>query len=317
MTTPRPTRLLRLADELRESGFPPGADATAFDLVVEETDQALRPPIHERRVPSSGAVVNPTSDSAAWSDLTGLTIIRTPVVGQSLRDARRFADGLSSWLLRRRGGDHEWLMFDRPAGSERDLVVLAHALGATLVQRHPSGTVRIVGHFGVLRTEGFDWHFEPPVDLLLAAVVDPDAAHRAVTKALLEFAVHDLGARGIGGLLILCASPIPGTAGEERMAAPPALRVDTPFHLAPLRHALSQIDGASVFDHSGMLRQLGIRLVPSRDAEDRVDAFGGTRHTAARLYSYDDPAAVVIAISEDGPVTVFREGKVIGASPEA
>ena len=314
MTTPLSTRLSRLADELSESGLPRGSDPTAFDLVVEEADQALRPPIHERRAPSSGSILNPTSDSARWSDVTGLTIIRTAVVGQSLREARRFADGLSSWLLRGRGGENEWLMFDRPAGSERDLVVLAYALDTTLVQRHPSGTVRIVGAFGVLRTEGFDWQFEPPVDVLLEAVADRKAAHRAATKALLEFAVHDLGARGIGGLLVLCANPIEGSAAEERLTPPPALRIGTPFHLAPLRHALSQIDGAAVFDHDGTLRQLGIRLVPSLAAEDRVDPIGGTRHTSARRYSYDDPAAVVIVISEDGPVTVFREGKIIGSS---
>jgi hypothetical protein len=94
-------------------------------------------------------------------------------------------------------------MFDRPAGSERDLVVLSAALGAAIVQRHPSGTVRLVGAFGVLRTEGFRWHHEPPVDALLNEVADPELTGSDVTKALLEFAVHDLGARGIGALLIL------------------------------------------------------------------------------------------------------------------
>jgi DNA integrity scanning protein DisA with diadenylate cyclase activity len=232
-------------------------------------------------------------------------------MGQSLGDARRFADGLSSWLLRRSAGDHEWLLFDRPAGSERDLVVLAGALGATLVQRHPSGRVRIVGAFGVLRTEGFDWHREHPVDALLEIVADPDEPHRVVLKSLLEFAVHDLGARGVGAILILCGGPITRSFAEERLSPPPPLRVGTPFHLAPLRHAISQVDGAAVFDHSGTLRQLGVRLIPSADAEDRVEPIGGMRHISARRYSYDEPAAVVVAVSEDGPVTVFRKGRVI------
>ena len=67
---------------------------------------------------------------------------------------RRFADGLSSWLVRRLDGPDELAVFDRPAGSERDLVVLAEAMGATLVQRHPAGSVRAVGAFGVLRWDG-------------------------------------------------------------------------------------------------------------------------------------------------------------------
>jgi DNA integrity scanning protein DisA with diadenylate cyclase activity len=41
---------------------------------------------------------------------------------------------------------------------------------------------------------------------------------------------------------------------------------------------------------------------------------GGTRHTSARRFSHDDPAAVVIVVSEDGPVTVLRGGDLIGRS---
>jgi DNA integrity scanning protein DisA with diadenylate cyclase activity len=309
------SRVARLADELVESGLPRSGEPWVFDLVVEEADRALRPPLHERRIPSSGSIVSPTTDSSTWAAVTGLTIIRAPVMGGSLADARLFADGLSSWLVRRPGDVKELLMFDRPAGSERDLVVLSTALGAVIVQRHPSGTVRLVGAFGVLRTEGFRWHHEPPIDALLDLVVDSDLTGRDVTKALLEFAVHDLGARGIGALLILRSGVVQGRTIEERLPAPPALRVGTPFHLAPLRHALSQIDGAAVFDRGGTLCQLGIRLVPSLDAEDRVDPLGGTRHTSARRYSYDDPSALIVVVSEDGPVTVFREGKVLGRSP--
>jgi hypothetical protein len=209
------------------------------------------------------------------------------------------------------------MVFDRPAGSERDLVVLAHALGATLVQRHPSGAVRVVGTFGVLRWAGFTWHLEPPV----ASWIDPwtscpTVRQLDVLQALLEFAVHDLGANGIGALLVFRTVHEPGPTVEERYPTPPALRIDQPFHLAPLRHALAQVDGAAVFDVNGVLRQLGVRLVPSSEAEATVDAYKGTRHTSGRRYSYDDPQAVVIAVSEDGPVTVARNGVVLGRSPD-
>ena len=73
-----------------------------------------------------------------------LEITRGPV-DQPLSAARRFADGLSSWLVRRTDGTNEWMVFDRPAGSERDLVVLASVLDATIIQRHPAGSVRVVG----------------------------------------------------------------------------------------------------------------------------------------------------------------------------
>ena len=63
-----------------------------------------------------------------------------------------------------------------------------------------------------------------------------------------------------------------------------------------------------------MLRRLGVRLVPSHTAEETVEAFGGTRHTSGRRYSRDDPFAIVIAVSEDGPVSVLRNGEVLGGS---
>jgi hypothetical protein len=83
-----------------------------------------------------------------------------------------------------------------------------------------------------------------------------------------------------------------------------------------LRHALAQVDGAAVFDADGVLRQLGVRLVPSATAEEGVDAFGGTRHTSGRRYSFDDPSATVVAVSADGPVSVLRNGAVLGRSPD-
>jgi hypothetical protein len=95
---------------------------------------------------------------------------------------------------------------------------------------------------------------------------------------------------------------------------PPTLQVRRASHLAPLRHALAQVVGAAIFDADGVLRRLGVRLVPSRAAEETVEALGGTRHTSGRRHSHDDPLATVIAVSEDGPVSVFRNGAVLGRS---
>jgi hypothetical protein len=72
-------------------------------------------------------------------------------------------------------------------------------------------------------------------------------------------------------------------AGSERLPTPPPLQIGTPAHLAPLRHALAQIDGAAIFDTDGVLRLL----------------------------------ATVIAVSEDGPVSVLRNGAVLGRSDKA
>lgn len=313
---PSAARIRRLAEELGEAGFDVDKEHGRRSVLLTEIDYALRPPAHERRLPSVGIIVDPRADPALWTTGTQLGVERRRVLPPSQDGARRFADGLSSWLLRRADADDEWAVFDRPAGSERDLVVVARAFAATVVQRHPAGTVRIVGDFGVLRWNGADWHHEPPisswVDTVTACAVHGD---RDVLETMLAFAVHDLGARGVGATLIYRPSNEPGPLVQERLPRPPPLDICRPFDLAPLRHALSQVDGAAVLDATGTLLLLGVRLVPSADAETSVDGFRGMRHTSARRYSYDDPSATVIVVSEDGPVTVLRNGRLIGTSP--
>jgi hypothetical protein len=313
MTDPEEGRLRRLAEELEESGLPLAGSEPLRAMLLEEVDFALRPTVHERRIPSSGTIVEPRSDQNTWGPGTELKIDCTPVLHQPLPASRRFVDGLSSWLLRRTGHQRDaWVLFDRPAGSERDLVVLADVLDTTIVQRHPTGAVRIVGSFGVLRWQGLAWHHEPPVATWVGTVTSGSfVGKQAVIEAMLRFAVHDLGSLGIGSLLIYRPEASPGPPVEDPLSPPLPLRICTPSHLAPLRQALSQIDGAAVFDAEGVLRQLGVRLVPSPTAQRVVNTMGGTRHTSGLRYSHDDPSATVIAVSEDGPVSVLREGQVV------
>lgn len=284
-------------------------------VILDELEYALRPPVHEQRVPSYGALIAPGTATWAWQEVTGLAIERRAVGPEVATASRTYADGISSWLLRWDAERDEGLIFDRPAGSERDLVVLAQALGATVVQRHPAGTVRVVGTEGVFRFDGLWWHHEP----LVASWIDTvgqgaDPRDLGVLETLLEFAVHDLGSRGVGAILVFRPDRDLPTSFEGRLPTPPPLRIGHPPDLAPLRHVLAQIDGATLFEGDGTLREIGVRLVPTTEAETDVEGYRGMRHTAGRRYSYDDPTATVIVVSEDGPVTVLRGGAVVAAS---
>ncbi|MGD9701751.1 MAG: diadenylate cyclase [Acidimicrobiia bacterium] len=315
--TPSPARLRRLVDELAEDGFVLDGTDEWRSLLLAELDYALRPTIHERRVPSYGAIISPTTDPSGWDAASQLTITHQALGETPRAAARLFADGLSSWLVRQPGLPNELVVFDRPAGSERDLVVLAEALGGTIVQRHPAGVVRFVGDFGVLRWDGLGWHHEPPLSSWIDSLsVCAHHGDQDVLETLLEFAVHDLGSRGIGAILVYrtedCEGPMPF---ELRLPTPPPLQISRPADLAPLRHVLAQVDGAAVFDRDGTLRQLGVRLIPSAEAESDVEGYRGMRHTSGRRYSFDDRTSTVIVVSEDGPVTVLRKGVLLGSSP--
>jgi hypothetical protein len=311
-----PARLRRLEAELLEEGLGVLEASPAPALVVDELDYALRPPVHEGRIPTYGSLVLPVSAPSTWEEPTTLSVSIRRVEERADDETRKYADGRASWTIRTEQGIDALAVFDRSAGSERDLVVISEVTGAVVVQRDRHKIVRLVGPFGVVRWDGLAWHLEPPVSSWSSdASCGLDDVRTATLDRLLEFAVHDLGSRGIGALLVFRPGERSARSFERRMPAPPPVRIDRPADLAPLHHVLTQIDGAAVFDGDGVLRDLGVLLVPSPAAEREVEPFRGTRHTAARRYSHDDPDAVVVVVSEDGPVTVWRGGELIGRSP--
>jgi Probable sensor domain DACNK len=109
-----PGRRRRLAEELEEAGMRLGESPARRDILLDEIDHAMRPVVHERRAASIGTILAPLSDPATWGPGTGLDITRIPAGQHPLSAVRRFADGLSSWVLRHIDGGNEWLLFDRP-----------------------------------------------------------------------------------------------------------------------------------------------------------------------------------------------------------
>ncbi|MFV0259541.1 MAG: diadenylate cyclase [Acidimicrobiales bacterium] len=308
-------QIRRLRDEIDEIDPLLLASLPDPDALLDELAYAIRPPVHERRVPSYGCIVRPRRDSAAWADETRIGVAHRRV--ESLPDdaVRRFADGITSFTVHGAEGVNDLVVFDRSVGSERDLTIVAEASGATVVQRHPSGVVRAAGAFGVLRLLGHDWHLEPPVSRWLdVSVCGEDPMTCEVMDQLLRFAVHDVGSRNVGATFVVSPDGRlqPGT--DRRWRRVPEFQITRPSDLAPLYHILGQLDGAAVFDQHGTLRELGARLVPSVEAETAVGPYRGTRHTSALRYSYDDPSAVLIVVSEDGPVSVLRGGRRLGHS---
>jgi hypothetical protein len=317
-TRPHPSkaRLRRLTEELNDEGLL-GEGREWPEALLVELDYALRPAVHEKRIPSFGAIFEPRIDAQAWREQTALTVSRRWRDELHEEDARRYADGLSSWMVRQADRRVEVVVFDRPTGSERDLVVLADATNGTLVQRHPMGQVRMVGEFGVLRWDGVGWHHEPPLKPWMRQVAGPGFHGDAMVLAkLMAFAVYDLGATGVGAVLVYRPSAECGPTPEVLLPPPPPYEIARPEDLGPLRHVLALVDGAAVFDGTGTLQELGVRLVPSAESEADVAPFRGMRHTSALRYSADDPSATLIVVSEDGPVSVIRNGELLARPVE-
>jgi DNA integrity scanning protein DisA with diadenylate cyclase activity len=130
-----------------------------------------------------------------------------------------------------------------------------------------------------------------------------------VTLHALELAVHWLSPSRIGATIVLFEDEIPWAALDTATATrAPALSIVNRRHFPALFAALLQRDLATIVDADGAVRKVGVGLRFSADADASVAADRGMRHRSAQRFTYDHPTATAIVVSEDGPVTVFREG---------
>ena len=316
-----PGRLQRLADELLDEGVPALDGAPDPVSALVELAYALRPQLHEGRVPTYGVLMPPVTPTFDREHRIGADTIDLIDVAQlDVQFARRFADGVTSFAVRSGDTITSIAGFGRNMADEYDLVGLQAQLGGLIIQRHPGGQVRVFGPHGVVRWNGITWHHDAPVDAWIErlATVTGDLPLDAV-RPLLRFAIHELGGRRIGATLIWRPTehPPPARGLEPLVHHAPRLRLDHVGEEAAIAQALSQTDGAAIFDEEPALVALGIRLGPSPQAEAAVPAMSGMRHTSAVRYSYDNPHAVLIVVSEDGPVTLMHAGRAIAAADPA
>ena len=311
-------RLRRLREELAEVGLDVDPESDWGALVLSELDYALRPRVHERRVPSVGSILEPTTPEECWELGTRLKVTRRPVESMPLSGARLFADGRGELA-----DPHDV----RPTTSGRSST--APPARSEISSCSPSRwgrpscsatrTVRCAwsASFGVLRWEGLTWHHEPPISQWIDAIAaGTEYQNREVLDTLLEFAVHDLGARGIGAILLYVPTGRGRLGLELRLPEPPALdvrRAQRPRSAA----ARPRADRRSRRDRRRR-RSCASSVsasFPARLPWPRSRGCAGCATRRAVGGASTTPAATVIVVSEDGPVTVLRGGEILGTSP--
>ena len=286
-------RLRRLAEELEEAGFSSTATSRSTTLVLEEVDHALRPPVYERRVPSMRGDPRTRRRPGTWEAGTELADLLGPIGEQPLPDARRFADGLSSWV-------------DPPRRRRRRVV-----------------RVRSPGRLGA-RPRGAERRRSAPPraapphrrrahrrcrSACCAGTASPGDSSRRCRRGSSNVTRRGR-ARGPGGARRACSSSPcttsapagsapsscyrPDDAGppsiEERLAPPPPLQIRRP----PASPRCATRSTRSTAPPSSTPRRAHASSAPGwcrapRPA-DQVDGYRGMRHTSGRRYSFDDPA---------------------------
>lgn len=306
---PGPAR--RLAEELEEDAIALTGTAQVRRRVVSELDHARRIPRFEGRRPVYGSFV-----MHAGRVLTGETapvdVETIPLDGVELAAARTYADGRSTFLVHQGDGSLALACFDRSVQYEADLVRLQEDTGAEIVQRTPVlHAVRLVTRGSVVVWDGRNWNARPTATAVLPALQSYAPSLRPeVARGVLDLAVHWLSPAHIGTTLVIYDDDIDWSALDTGTAAhTPGLWVTNRRHFPALFASLQQRDLAVVITPDGRVAKLGVGLLSTADADAAVTDVRGMRHRSAHRFSFDQPAVTIVVVSEDGPVTIFREGR--------
>jgi hypothetical protein len=303
----------RLSEELEEDGILIGGEAEVRHRVIGELDYARRIPVFEGRRPLYGSiVVHPGRTLTFEADRLDLDMI--PIDHLDLTAARAYADGRAAFLVHQGDGSLALACFDRTIQYEADLVRLQERTGADIVQRTAVlRAVRLFTSNSVIVWDGRHWNVRPTATVLLPALqaCAPDL-HPAVARGVLDLAVHWLSPAHIGATLVVYDAAVDREALDTGTAArAPALSVTNRRHFPALFASLQQHDLAVLVTAQGRVEHLGVGLLSTAHADATVTDGRGMRHRSAHRFSFDQPSATIIVVSEDGPVTIFRDGRPI------
>ncbi len=318
--SPLTTWQQRLADELADDGVVVSVDDAVRHVILEELDHCRRAPVFEGRQPTYGAMILSPDGSPerrqAVSDHIAFDVI--PLDGDPML-ARTYADGRSSYLVRDVAGHVALACFERSMLFEVDLVHLQQLTGGAIVQRTPVlDVVRIFVDDSVISWDGRHWQSRPTASSLRTALASgmPEVGERLADVA--ELAIHWLAPSRVGATIVIGHGELDVDRLDLSTAArTPALSVSNRRHFSALVAVLRQHDLAVVVDNDGVIRKMAVGLRWSDAAETAVDNDRGMRHRSAQRYSYDQADVTVVVVSEDGPVTFYRNGSVLATTRAA
>jgi DNA integrity scanning protein DisA with diadenylate cyclase activity len=275
--------------------------------VAGELAHCLDPHIHEQDIRPYGVVVcRETPPLARLGRLLNTDGLEEPAI-------RSLADGRHSFVLLVKDQPLRLLLLHEGIDTDQDYASRAVWVEGVIICNDERGIVRIVTDSSVTMVEGRRWIakdlvFEAAEDILQVVPV----ADAAIVRRLLELCHHRISPPNIGATLVYLLTPHqPADTHHDAGVSVAALGLsilnenEEPLLLHQARYR----DGAMIIGHDGTLLAVNV-ILRSTPASDRaVPARTGTRHTSAARHTYDRPDVLAFVVSQDGPVTVFSDGK--------
>lgn len=172
--------------------------------------------------------------------------------------------------------------------------------------------MRAFGRQSLFEREGDEWSFKaygPDLRFTLCDLLGLSREQWEIVAALLKFCQHVLSSRRVGATLVwhVQDGPLDGLSRSPR-STPVELQLSDSSHFDALASLLASVDGACLVKASGEISGYEAFLDNSKTLQEIVPSIGGTRHTTAARYSFDEPGVIVFVVSADGPVSVFSDG---------
>lgn len=273
--------------------------------VFREIGLTLIPEIHEGKINSYGVFFTEC--------VLGLENIELIQFDQKQIDlARMLADGEEWLVLYEKDCFYGLIHFKKALSSEIQLIRQFPISGGLVVLRNSAGTVKFFSGGGVTIHDNRRWYINPNVkDAAWKVSQCVDGVNEQVLNQILEFAFHLISPTiRVGSILVwfLRDQASKQQFIDQTDLSPFNLSIMNEDHSKIIFHLLSQIDGATFLSPKGDLIKTGVQLKYSKTSRNLIKEYRGTRHTSSLRFSYDWDDAIVITISEDGPVTVFSSG---------
>jgi len=175
------------------------------------------------------------------------------------------------------------------------------------VQRNSLGETRFFQGESLIIHENRRWMTKPSIKEAVWRISKciPDIDKRVLSR-ILEFSFYVLSpTSGLGAIMVwLLKDQTPKDQNLQDFG----LSIMEESHMSMIKHLFGQTDGATYLTSDGRLLNAGIHLKVSDVSRKIIQAFKGTRHTNSIRFSYDLDDAIVVTVSEDGPVTIFFQG---------
>jgi hypothetical protein len=155
----------------------------------------------------------------------------------------------------------------------------------------------------------------------LSDEVQVDTQFYELIAELLDFAFHRLSPLHIGATLVVPlqsgVDPLTFPLEHDGYELPMNLNLRTPEDRELLVGYLRVVDGAVLLTPEGAVARTQVKLQTTKETSRKIGADRGMRHSSAKWFSYDNPTALVIVVSADGPVTMYSDGARVAVLGEA